>query len=247
MTPEARRVDHLYKQISDHYRDQIRSGKLRNGDRFPTIRQIKSEWNVSHSAAVHAVSVLQSEGLITSRVGSSGTVVDVRDLGHSPRDRLRSIRRSGRIYPEGQRASAIVPEIVSAPDHVAAAMGIEPDAQVIRRYRVTCQGDVPVQASTSWMPGELIDACPLLLSPDRLPQGTVGYIAERTGRVVTSGSDEIGAMIADQASAEALAVDVGSALLTGRNWFRDASAGVIEFGEWISRPDHRQVYEYELD
>src|ERR687887_324319 len=124
--PELQRPAPPYLQITQHYRNLIRSGQLRDGDRLPSTRQIVREWGVAHATAARVLSTLGAEGLVTSVPGGGGgTVVNVREQGHSPRDRMLSVRRWGRIYPEGERARVVSAELVDAPEHVAEALGAE--------------------------------------------------------------------------------------------------------------------------
>lgn len=72
--PRVQPPIHPYAQIAAHYRRQISSGKLKPGDTFPTIAEIRVRWNVAHATAQRAVRVLRDEGLVIARQGS-GTVV----------------------------------------------------------------------------------------------------------------------------------------------------------------------------
>ncbi|MEN3308812.1 MAG: hypothetical protein V7603_5014 [Micromonosporaceae bacterium] len=237
-------------QITEHYRDLIRRGELKNGDRLPSARQLVTEWGVAHATAAKVLTTLRSEGLVTTTSGGAGgtvvSVQDLREVGYAPRDRMLAVRRWGRIYPPGEYARIVSAEMSTAPDHVADALGVDPGATVIRRQRVTYHNDTPVSASTSWFPGALAEVVPELLATDRIPQGTAGVIEQRSGRTMSQGRDGISAALADTAVAAKLDVPVGSPVLIGRNWVRDGSGEVIEYGEWTSRPSRWATYDYEL-
>jgi len=77
--PELQRPPPPYQQIAQHYRDQITSGELRDGDRLPAARQLVQQWRVAHATAARVLSTLRDEGLAeTTPGGGGGTVVRVR-------------------------------------------------------------------------------------------------------------------------------------------------------------------------
>lgn len=64
----------LYWQLYRRYRDAIASGKLRPGDRVPSVRALASELNVARGTVELAYQMLASEGYFSSR-GPAGTFV----------------------------------------------------------------------------------------------------------------------------------------------------------------------------
>lgn len=250
MSPQVHRPLPPYAQITQHYRDLIKRGVLKDGDRLPSARQLVAEWNVAHATAAKVLATLRAEGLVTTTTGGGGgTVVSVRDLrnvGFAPRDRMLAVRSWGKIYPPGEHARILSADLVAAPEHVADALGVEPGSPVIRRRRVTYHEETPVSASTSWFAGELADVAPALLLLDRVRQGTPGYVEQQTGRVMGQGRDQMTAALADASISAELAIPEGSPVLIGRNWIRDREGDVIEFGEWVSIPARWATYEYEL-
>lgn len=248
MSPRVERPVPPYMQITAHFRELIRSGELRDGDRLPSARQLVEQWGVAHATAAKVLATLRAEGLVeTTTGGAGGTVVCVREVGHSPQDRLTSVRRWGRIYPTDQHARISAAELVDAPDDVAAALGVEPGSPVIRRRRVTYREDAPVSASTSWFAGELAEVAPDLLVKERIKLGTPGYIEQQTGRRLRHGRDQFTAAAATPEQAAELGIAAGDPVLIGRNWYRDADGEVIEYGEYVAPAGAWQAYEYEVE
>jgi DNA-binding GntR family transcriptional regulator len=70
-------------------------------------------------------------------------------------DRYEAARRSQRIHEPYERSEIRESRIVEAPDAVAMALGLEPNAWVIRRHRVLEEGDTPIALATSWFSGAL--------------------------------------------------------------------------------------------
>lgn len=242
--PEIERPDPPYMQVVAAIREQIRSGALKPGDHVPSARQITRDWSVSIATATKVLAALRSEGLARG-VSGVGTVVTA-PPGPNTRDRLSSMRRTGRIYADGSYAKILAAELVEAPAHVADALGVEAGSPVIRRERVTFQADSPISASVSWFDGRLADSCPQLLVAERIPAGTPGYIQQQTGRVVTAGRDHLTAVDSNPDDAAKLGVPAGTAILHGENWFFDADDDVIEYGEYITAGDRGLSYDYSV-
>lgn len=235
--PSIERTDPPYLQIAGYIRNQILSGELKDGDPIPSARKIASEWNVAMATAAKVLTTLRSEGHVKAVTGV-GTVVNSKDSHPYAGDRSMSVVRTGRIYPEGHYARILTAELVTAPDRVADALGVEASAPVIRRVRTTYNDqDVPVATSVSWFSGELASRAPLLLETERIPKGTFAYVAEQTGRTLEREHSQLAATGADAAAAEQLGVAEGSPVLVSRDKFVDAGGDVIEYGESTSLPD----------
>ncbi|UVA77273.1 PLP-dependent aminotransferase family protein [Pandoraea commovens] len=67
----------LYLQLYRRFRDAIASGKLRAGDRVPSVRSLASELNLARGTVELAYQMLTSEGYFTPR-GAAGTFVSPR-------------------------------------------------------------------------------------------------------------------------------------------------------------------------
>jgi DNA-binding transcriptional regulator YhcF (GntR family) len=60
-----------WRQIAKIYRDKIRSGELKSGDRLPSIRSITQEYEVAGTTAQKVIEALRDEGLVvTSPMGT---------------------------------------------------------------------------------------------------------------------------------------------------------------------------------
>ncbi len=57
----------LYEKVAAELTGQIRRGTLRPGDRVPSVRQVRQQYDVSLSTAVQALSLLERRGLVEAR------------------------------------------------------------------------------------------------------------------------------------------------------------------------------------
>lgn len=258
MAPELHRPLPPYLQITQFYRDQIESGQLGPGDKVPSARQIVEHWKVAHATAAKVLSTLKIEGLVkTTSGGAGGTVVaaPTERSKPSPVD-LRLEKATSdiepplpppriRLHPPGEHARIAAAEVVRAPRWIADALGLDAGAQVIRRVRVSYRDAVPVSASTSWFDGKLAEIAPALLTTERLREGTVTYLEQRTGRALGQGREQMAAGVADDLTAADLDVPRGSPVLVSRNWVRDREGSVLQYAESVSVPGRWSTYEWQ--
>jgi len=246
--PAVDRPEHPYLQIARQIRDQILAGDLKDGDLVPSARQIARDWDVAMATSAKVLATLRSEGL-TRAVPGVGTVVTTKgSLHHSAQDRRVAIERTGRIYPPGHYAKIRSSTLVAAPERVADALGLEPEALAIRRQRTTyTDADKPISTSVSWFDGRLAEQAPLLLVAERIVKGTVQYAAEQTGRAAVMTYVQHAAGHAGKDDATELEIESGSPVLLTRNRFVDDVGSVLEYGESTALPDHWVFYEYTTD
>lgn len=67
---------HLYRQISETIRREILSGRIKPGDRLPSVREMAERWNCTVGTIQHAYGELSRQGLVTSRAGQGTKVVE---------------------------------------------------------------------------------------------------------------------------------------------------------------------------
>lgn len=246
--PHIERPEPPYMQIVRQIRDEIVSGRRAEGTTIPSARRIASEWSVAHATAAKVLSTLRAEGLVKGVAGVGTVVAAQESLYHSARDRSIAVHRTGKIYPPGHYARIRSAALVAAPDRIAGVLGLDDGAQVIRRQRTTYDGDDnPVSTSVSWFDGALAELCPDLLVPDRIRQGTSGYIAECTGRVAVTGYDQVAAGGASPDDAAELGIEPGAAVLLAQNRWADGDSKIIEYGESVSPSGRWAFYDYSIN
>jgi GntR family transcriptional regulator len=67
-----------WQQLADLLRARIESGELQPGDRIPSVVSLAQEYDLAAGTVRKALTALQREGLVVSRVGW-GTFVTERD------------------------------------------------------------------------------------------------------------------------------------------------------------------------
>ncbi len=66
----------IYKQITDHFCEQVLSGKWKAGDRIPSVREIAVLMEVNPNTAIRAFHNLQEEEVLLNQRGVGYFVAD---------------------------------------------------------------------------------------------------------------------------------------------------------------------------
>ncbi|TWD73482.1 DNA-binding GntR family transcriptional regulator [Kribbella amoyensis] len=235
MPPKLERPAPPYQQIATEIRTRISSGELQAGDLVPSVRSLMREWGVAIATAQRALSTLRAEGYIKPERGVGSIVTTEEERGRAANDRVDNSRRTGKIYPTGSYAKITEAVIDEASEQVADALGLKPGDPVIRRVRTTYRSDDrPASASTSYYRGHLAKTAPLLLSAERIREGTFAYIANILKREIDAWQDQFEPAAASAEQAEKLGLDEGALIMVGRNWIYDDTGDVLEYGESIT-------------
>jgi DNA-binding GntR family transcriptional regulator len=231
--------DAPYVQIIEHYRQEIREGRLKDGDMLPSGREIAREFGVSLATAAKVGGGLQALGLVTPRPGAGTVVTASRPPGDRARGGPLLITLASRSPAQpGDQARVAEAGIVQAPQNVAVQLGAEPLAEVIRRRQVTARDGASVAVLTSWFPASLAETVPDLLRKKRLA-GQVG------GYEPAWGEDWVSARPPTSAEAREFAIKRGSPVVVVHSRRFAADDSVIEYAELIARADTRIAYRYE--
>jgi DNA-binding GntR family transcriptional regulator len=231
--------DAPYVQIIEHYRQEIREGRLKDGDMLPSGREIAKQFGVSLATAAKVGGGLQALGLVAPRPGA-GTVVTA---SRPPADRARGgpllITLTSRTPAQpGDQARVLEAGVVQAPQNVAVQLGAEPLAEVIHRRQVTTRDGATVAMLTSWFPASLAGTVPDLLRKKRLAEQLDGYQP-------AWGEDWVSARPPTSAEAREFAIKRGSPVMVVHSRRFAADDTVIEYAELIARADTRVTYRYE--
>lgn len=245
MSPEVRRTDPPYAQITSAIRADITSGKLAEGDTIPSARQIAASWGVALATATRVLRSLREEGLVRA-VPGIGTIVSAANGGFGGRDRFAATRESGFVYASNERAEVLSAALVEAPRAVAEALGMEPGVRVVRRERIVRRGSEVVSSSVSWLPGDLAERAPRLLDTERIREGTFAYVQNAIGVIIDHGREHSAAAAATEEQAASLGVELGSPVLVARVWFYGSDDEVIEYGESTRAPGLWSTYEFRM-
>jgi DNA-binding GntR family transcriptional regulator len=235
MPPKLERPAPPYQQIANEIRLKISNGDLQAGDMVPSVRSLMRDYGVAIATAQKALSTLRAEGYIKPERGVGSVVTTEEERGRAANDRVDKARRTGKVYPTGQYAKITDAGLGEASEQIADALGVKVGDSVIRRVRTTYRADgKPISASTSYFQGDLAERAPLLMSTERIREGTFSYVANVLKRKVDAWQDQFEPANATAEQASILGLDEGALIMLGRNWIYDDAGDVLEYGESIT-------------
>lgn len=210
-----------YKQLADIIREAIISGELPAGAELPSEAALATEQGISKTSVTQALGVLRAEGLIVSARGKLTRVRPVRIIGsqryaagktgYGPDVDERFTAEHG--VPWSQFDTTREYRLVAAPPRVAAALRLDPGAEVCERRWTHATGGVVLRMSRSYLDAGRF-AGTVLLDPDEppWPGGTISQLAS-VGVDVTSVRTEVTARLASDEEAQTLGLDRGAPVL----------------------------------
>lgn len=189
-----------FRQIADHIREEITSGRLAPGDRVPSESALMEHYNVSRITVRQALSLLRSEGLTVAEHGRGVFVRQRPPVRRLASDRFaRRHREQGRsafdaeVSGEGRTPSVDRIQISEGdpPADVVERLRLEKDVKVLVRSRRYLVDDRPVETAVSYVPLAIAKDTPIA-QPNPGPGGIyarledLGYRLERFTEDVTA-------------------------------------------------------------
>jgi len=236
-----------WRELADAIAARINSGEYAPGDRLPKIEELALQGFGSKTTVHAAYKALEAEGLVTSSRGH-GTVVRERGTLATAAEREERSKLTGSSWRAGERSDSHMAGIVSAPEDVAEALGINAGEPVLRRSRTYRDEDTGavISHSTSWIPAALAEELPELLMGKRLSGGTsIDLITRHTGRPVARRYSAMWARITTPADAAPLEIpeDTKAAVTVLTVRVVDTSGMTIEYGVDVGGPGRRWTKE----
>lgn len=235
-----------YAQIAQNIREEIHAGRLRPGDRVPSVRDLATEYGVSRATADKALSALRSEGLVVAVTGVGTVVADQVPGVQTGGARFRRMLTTGRATRTGERSEILAAELTEAPQDVAAALRISVGAPVVRRQRRFVDEEGVAAISTSWLAGNLAESVPALLETERIEGGTIGAVCRATGRQPAPGTDTATSRFATEDEAAALGLELPTPVLVVEARLADEDGTPLEYGVDVIGPGRPWTVGYDL-
>lgn len=227
----------LYVQVVRQIRAQIAAGELAEGDRLLSQREMMKRWGISMQTASKVIGALKTGGLAVATVG--------RDTIIAPGAVARIAAGASITLPPAEPAPADAGTEVRvragkavAPARVAEVLGTPAGRRVARREEITLQDGAPVTVSVAWFPTAITDRAPKLAASEPIPAGATAYLAEAAGARPVRGHEETAVVEADEETAKALGIAVGSPVLATRARYTAAGGQAVQYTETATVPGH---------
>lgn len=208
-------------ELAAMFRDEIRKGELKPGQRLPAMAKLMEIYGVSRSVAQRTLATLKNEGLTTYRPGRGmGTIVREQPVERMIRSRRIERDDMGYYSGHGVQHWRPLPGTTTttadrpAPGDVARLLGVRPGSLVLVRERFNGDPDRPEhrQAADSWLHPEIVKILP------RLREGNTGLGGmydriEEWAEAPLAWAEEVTAAIPSPSEVASLLLPPGIALL----------------------------------
>jgi GntR family transcriptional regulator len=225
-----------YQQVYSVLSRALAEGSIAAGEALPSEPTLVRQYGVSRTTVRRALARLAAEGSIVRRRGSGTFAKDGAERAAAQRKvgtLLEDLRRVG----SHTRSKLLAFERVSTPDFVLREWPqFGKAALLIRRLRSV--GEEPVVLATIYVP----EALAPLLNPRRLGRDTVLVALDKLGHRAVLAEQQTNAIAADPFTAEHLRCPVGAALLNVRQLARDAQGHILDFTNFVYRPDCYELH-----
>lgn len=194
MYQQAARVRHdegmnkqpKYRQVADALRREIANGTFAPGARLPSESDLQQRFDASRNTVRNGLSLLVSEGLISSSQGLGYEVRshEVFKLNASKFENL-DFPQNGDAYNTDVTNAGRRPhqtfrvEMLQASAEIADRLNIVAGTKTVLRFCHRYVDDVPWSTQATYYPAWLVDESPRLAEPEDIEEGTTRYLAER--------------------------------------------------------------------
>jgi GntR family transcriptional regulator len=230
-----------YHRIYLVLREQLYEGRFDAG--LPGEIALMQQYGVARVTVRKALERLANEGLIHRAPGRGTTPVKTVAVPR-PAVKGRKAHLAGlleNIVSMGLHTSVRVVEVdtIKAPDAVAEALRLAPNARVQKAVRVRGTSEGPLSHITTYVPQELARC----FGRRELAKKPILVLLEESGVRVGRAVQTISACLADSVVADHLDQAVGSALLAVRRLIFDVDERPVQWLHGLYRPDR---YQYEM-
>lgn len=214
----------LYRRVRDILVTRMAEGILKPGQLLPSEFSLAAELDVSQGTVRKALDTLEADNLIIRRQGR-GTFVAEQTPEHALYHFFSMVDLTG---------AAIIPKTLAeeitqrkAPKRVAAALGLDKDAPIVRIRRTRAMNGAPATFEDIFVPRAILP-----ISEDMvLPNALYNHYQVAFGVSVARAEDRLSAVITPKRVARALPQFAGKALLMQQRIAYDLTERAVEMRE----------------
>lgn len=242
------------RRIADDLRKSIHAGRIAPGDMLPSSNELAAEYRTSGKTARAALTILESEGLITTSQGRRAIVrpqgqVGIRVTGSNYR-RHRGLGLPGfnaQALEQGQRPRQEIREVVhvGAPPEIAMRLDVDEGADVVVRMLTFMLEGVPVALHDSYFPADLASGT-AIEQPHLIRGGAHAIIEDQIGRHIARSVDEITGRMPTPDEARILSMPPGVPVFRILRTVYDSGGQPVEVQDSLAAGD-RHTFCFEVD
>jgi GntR family transcriptional regulator len=222
----------LYLQIAEGLLDRIESGELVPGDRLPPERELAEMLGVNRMTLRRALSMLDSQGLITRRQGDGTYVAEPK----IEREAAQLVPFTKGMQRRGYTPSAEVVLFERRPSEAAIAneLNIPVTADIYYIHRLRSVNKEPLLLERFALPAERL---PELERYDLASRSLYEVMETEYGILVSRARQSLEPVVATEYEAELLGVRAGAPLMLERRLTYDQDEREVEYGRDLYRGD----------
>lgn len=230
---------HKYREIADDLRRRIQAAEFGGKRKLPAERKLTEQYDASQMTIRQALGVLRDEGIVESRVGSGWFVAEWRPIVRNALQRLSATQwGEGRSMWEvdiDDRRMEVVGrtdvELINAPEDVARALDMDPDARVWKRdRRYAVDGEIVMRA-TSFIPDDLAHDT-RITEGDSGPGGTYARLRE-VGHGPVEFREQLRCRLASPTEVDDLRLAAGAPVIEQHRSAMRADGRVVEVNRMV--------------
>lgn len=214
-------------------REEISNGSFPAGTLLPGENRLAETFKVSRVTVRKALEALAKDGLIEKRLGAGSIVLERPADNQALSADLASLMPQIVEMDRTTTARLLSFSYGAPPPVVAKALSLPGGAKVQTAVRIRLSGDQPFSHLTTYVPEDIArsyDETDLATQP-------LFRLLERTGVKIDGAQQSVAAALATPEVADALAVSVGSPLLSLRRQVWDSTGRGVEYLAALYRPD----------
>lgn len=226
-----------YQQVYTVLSQALAEGNIGAGELLPSEPTLVRQYGVSRTTVRKALARLASEGSIVRRRGSGTFARGGLEKSSSARKVTARVLDDLRGLDASTRSTLLDFEIVTTPEfllHEWPEFGMT--ALLIRRLRTV--DDEAVVLATIYVPERLAS----LITPRRVHSDSVLVALDKLGHRAATAEQQTSAVAADPSAARHLKCPVGAALLNVRKLTRDAQGRILDYTNFVYRPDSYELH-----
>ncbi len=229
-----------YHQVYLVLKERLLEGDFADG--LPGELALMANFGVSRVTVRKALELLAAEGLVTRQAGRGtrpAPGVALPSVADTPRATRSGLLDNLVSISLGTRIKVLELLTVKASAAVADALAIDIGSPVQKAVRVRSTRQGPLSHITTYVPAQIAEH----FGRHELAREPILVLLEKSGVQLGRAHQHISARLADAATAQALDVPVGSALLAVRRIVYDQQDRPVQCLHGLYRPDR---YEYEI-
>jgi GntR family transcriptional regulator len=223
----------LYVQIETVLKSQIRMGRLREGDRLPSEKELSREYGVSPLTVRQALGALVAEGYLDRKPGR-GTIIK---NDFQERVVLRLSGDMDELLALGKETETRVLncEVIKGHDKAARFLKLGPAVLIGFVEKVRYWKNLPFMVVEEFAPKSLVGSLP---GRNKSAESFYFILTQRKGYILKEASQTIESSTADQRIASLLQIEMGSPLIYMERTFYEESGLPVLFQITFTRADH---------